>query len=207
MLGIKVGYGRVSTSGQSLDIQKQRLSESGCERIFAEKFSGKTDGQRAQLEAALYYIREGDVFMVTKLDRLARSVVDLANIAKLLEEKKVDLVVLDQQIDTTSATGRLLFYMISAIGEFERDMINQRTSEGRAAAKARGVKFGRKPLIEGMSTVKQKHLVREFSQGEVSKEDLAAKYKISRATLYRVAGQVRKRLGSDTRKSRSQACG
>ncbi len=207
MLGIKVGYGRVSTSGQSLDIQKQRLVESGCEKIFAEKFSGKSGSQRAQLEAALDYIREGDIFMVTKLDRLARSVVDLANIAKLLEEKKVDLVVLDQQVDTTSATGRLLFYMISAIGEFERDMINQRTSEGRAVAKAKGVKFGRKSVLESMSAVKQKQLVREFDQGDVSKEDLATKYKISRATLYRVAGQVRKRLGTTQIKSSSKACG
>ncbi len=127
MKGIKVGYSRVSTSGQSLDIQVKRLIESGCEKIFSEKFTGKTGSQRAQLEAALNYIREGDIFVVTKLDRLARSVIDLANIAKLLERKNVDLVVLDQQIDTTTPSGRLLFYMISAIGEFERDMIMQRT--------------------------------------------------------------------------------
>ena len=81
MQGIKVGYGRVSINGQSLEIQKQRLLENGCEKIYAEKFSGKTGAQRVQLEAALDYIREGDFFMVTKLDRLARAVVDLANIA------------------------------------------------------------------------------------------------------------------------------
>ena len=100
----------------------------------------------------------------------------------MLDVKNDDLVVLDQQIDTTSATGRLLFYMISAIGELERDMINQRTSEGRVAARAKGVKFGRKYVLESMSTAKQNQLVREFGQREVSKEDLAAKDKISRAT-------------------------
>ncbi len=191
MKGIKVGYSRVSTSEQSLDIQVQRLTENGCEKIFAEKLSGKTGAQRDQLEAALGYIREGDIFVVTKLDRLARSVIDLANIAKLLDKKNVDLVVLDQQIDTTTASGRLLFYMISAIGEFERDMIIQRTAEGRAVAKARGVKFGRKSMLEEMSTAQRKQLVREFDQGVFSKEDLAIKYKVSRATLYRFAGKIR----------------
>ena len=205
MQGIKVGYGRVSTSGQSLEIQKQRLLENGCEKIYAEKFSGKTGAQRVQLEAALDYIREGDFFMVTKLDRLARAVVDLANIAQLLDVKNDDLVVLDQQIDTTSATGRLLFYMISAIGELERDMINQRTSEGRVAARAKGVKFGKKYVLESMSTARQNQLVREFDQQEVSKEDLAAKYKISRATLYRVAGQARRGVGSGQKQSSSHS--
>ncbi len=191
MKGIKVGYSRVSTSGQSLDIQVQRLTESGCDKIFSEKFTGKTGSQREQLEAALNYIREGDIFVVTKLDRLARSVIDLANIAKLLEEKNVDLVVLDQQIDTTTPSGRLLFYMISAIGEFERDMIMQRTAEGRELAKARGVKFGRKSMFEDMTTAQRKQLIREFEQGDFSKEDLAIKYKVSRATIYRFASKIK----------------
>jgi DNA invertase Pin-like site-specific DNA recombinase len=174
-----------------LDIQVQRLTESGCDKTFSEKFTGKTGSQREQLEAALNYIREGDIFVVTKLDRLARSVIDLANIAKLLEEKNVDLVVLDQQIDTTTPSGRLLFYMISAIGEFERDMIMQRTAEGRAVAKARGVKFGRKSMLEEMTTAQRKQLVREFEQGDFSKEDLAIKYKVSRATIYRFASKIK----------------
>jgi len=195
--GQKIGYARVSTTGQSLDIQEQRLGEWGCHKIFAEKFTARKGYKRDELGRALDYVREGDVFVVTKLDRLARSVADLADIAGRLETKKVDLVVLDQAIDTTTPTGRLLFHVIGAIGEFERDLISERTQEGRVAAKAKGVRFGRKPAIEQLGQRKLDTLVREFDKGDITKEDLAARYKISRATLYRLVDQARRARGYD----------
>jgi DNA invertase Pin-like site-specific DNA recombinase len=102
--GMRIGYARVSSSGQRLDAQLDRLAD--CNRIFHEKVSGKSTKGRPELQNALDFVREGDVFMVTKLDRLARSVVDLASIVQKLETKKVDLVVLDQGIDTTTMYGR-----------------------------------------------------------------------------------------------------
>ena len=114
--GMRVGYARVSTSGQKLDLQLERLAD--CDRTFHEKVSGKSAKNRPELHNALDFVRDGDVFVVTKLDRLARSVVDLANIVQKLEVKNVDLVVLDQGIDTTSIYGRLQFNILAAIGEF-----------------------------------------------------------------------------------------
>ena len=143
--GMRVGYARVSTAGQKLDLQLERLAD--CDRVFHEKVSGKSTRNRPELQNALDFVRDGDVFVVTKLDRLARSVVDLANIVQKFEGKNVDLVVLDQGIDTTSIYGRLQFNILAAIGEFERGIIRERSSEGRMRALARGVKFGAKPKL------------------------------------------------------------
>ena len=178
-----VGYARVSSEGQSLDQQEQKLASYGCKKLFAEKVSGATS-DRSQMKAAIDFVREGDKFVITRLDRLARSVGDLANIAKELEHKGVDLVVLDQQIDTSTPTGKLMFNMIGAFAEFERDLINERCKEGIERAKAKGIKFGRKPTL---SASQVKTLKIEFEAGEIGKTALATKYKISRASLYRLA--------------------
>lgn len=130
---------RVSTAGLKLDLQLERLAD--CDRVFHEKVSGKSTGNRPELQNALDFVRDGDVFVVTKLDRLARSVVDLANIVQKFEVKNVDLVVLDQRIDTTSIYGRLQFNILAAISEFERGIIRERSYEGRMRALVRGVKF------------------------------------------------------------------
>ena len=122
-MGMKVGYARVSTSGQNLDLQLDRLAD--CDRIYREKASAGSAKNRPELKNALDFVREEDVFVVTKLDRLARSVVDLSNIVQRLEEKKVDLVVLDQGIDTTNIYGKLQFNILAAIGEFERGLIRE----------------------------------------------------------------------------------
>lgn len=179
-----IGYARVSSQGQSLDNQSERLESYGCNKVFSEKFTG-AQSDRAKLNSMLEYVREGDTLVVTKLDRLARSAVDLGRIAERLQAKKVDLVVLDQQIDTTTPTGKLMFTMIGAFAEFERDLIAERCQEGIAKAKARGVRFGRKPKLNDRQL---KALKAEFESGDVGKAELARKYGISRPSLYRLVG-------------------
>ena len=180
-MGMKVGYARVSTSGQNLDIQLDRLVE--CDRIYREKVSAGSTKNRPELKNALDFVREEDVFMVTKLDRLARSVVDLSNIVQRLEEKKVDLVVLDQGIDTTTIYGKLQFNILAAIGEFERGLIRERSREGREKAKARGVRFGARPKLTPDEILS---LVQDFGTPGLSKRELAELYGISISSVYRL---------------------
>ena len=144
---MNVGYARVSTSSQNLENQIDQLKSTGCEKIFSEKRSGKNEANREQFKTMMDFLREGDVLYITKLDRLARSVIDLHNIAKFLQNKDVNLKVLHQNIDTTSPAGRLLFTMLGAIAEFERDLINERVREGIEAAKKKGIQFGRKAIL------------------------------------------------------------
>lgn len=181
---MKVGYARVSTVGQSLENQLASLAKEGCEKIFEEKASGKSSDDREQLQSALDFVRAGDVLVITKLDRLARSMIDLSLIAKKLKDKHVGLKALDQpEIDTTSAIGELLFNVLGAVASFERALINERTAEGRAKAMSKGVKFGAKAKLSDSEIVKLKS---EFELWEGSKSELAAKYGISRASLYRL---------------------
>jgi len=191
--GQRIGYARVSTSGQSLEVQLDKLSD--CDRIFKEKASGAKANNRQELNRALDFVREGDIFVVTKLDRLARSVADLSNIAYTLSEKKVDLVVLDQAIDTTSPMGRLVFHMMGAIGEFERELIRERAHEGRQKARANGVRFGPKPKLSESDI---ESLRDDFASWQGSKADLAQKYGISKASLYRLAKNQEERQEGKT---------
>lgn len=187
---MKIGYARVSTFGQSLDVQLEKLKAAGCEgKPYQEKASGKSREGREELNRLLDGgIREGDCLVVTKLDRLARSVIDLCQIAKQLETLGASLVVLDDNIDTTTPQGKLYFHMISAIGEFERSLILARTNEGREAYKAKGGKFGPKSKL---SPELLADLKKEFRTFDGSKADLAKKYKISVASLYRLAGEAK----------------
>ena len=123
----QVGYARVSSIGQTLDVQLDKLKH--CSKIFKEKKSAASN-KRIQLESCLEYVREGDVLVVTRLDRLARSTLHLCQIAETLEYKKVNLQVLDQNIDTGDATGRLLFNMLGAIAQFETEIRAEQTTNG-----------------------------------------------------------------------------
>lgn len=174
----KVGYARVSTVGQNLDVQLDRLSD--CDKVFQEKKSGASDA-RPQLKACLDYLREGDVLIITRLDRLARSTLHLCQIADTLQEKDVALQVLDQNINTADATGRLLFNMLGAIGQFETEIRAERQMEGIAKAKERGVAFGRKKQLNDEDV---KALKAEREKGILIK-DLMRKYRLSKATIYR----------------------
>jgi len=181
---MKVGYARVSTTGQSYEIQEQKLREAGCERVMAEKQSGKAVDSRKELQKMLEFVREGDTVMVTKLDRLARSVSDAVKIVEALEAKGVDFVVLDNaSIDTRTPQGKMVFHILAAVGEMERSLINERTAEGRQKAMQEGVKFGRKEALTDAEVRKLREEAKTFNG---SKAELGKKYGISRATVYRL---------------------
>lgn len=174
----KVGYARVSSVGQSLDVQREKLSE--CDKLFEEKRSGTTDA-RPQLKECLNYVRDGDQLIVTRIDRLARSTLHLCQIAETLRDKGVDLVVLDQNIDTSDATGRLLFNMLGAIGQFETEIRAERQMDGIKKAKNRGVQFGKRPALTDDQIVE----LRDKRASGTLIKDLMAEYSLSKATIYR----------------------
>lgn len=139
-----IGYARVSSTGQSLEVQVDQLRAAGATKIFEEKVSGTSQRGRDQLAAALNYVREGDVFFVTRLDRLARSMTDLREIVDRLIAKKVEFKAIQQgAIDTSSSGGRLMLNMLAAVAEFETDLRRERQMEGIEKAKAAGVYKGR----------------------------------------------------------------
>jgi len=191
IMGMRVGYARVSTVGQKLDVQLDHLAD--CDRIYREKVSASSTKNRPELRNALDFVREEDVFVVTKLDRLARSVVDLSNIIQLLEEKNVDLVVLDQGIDTTTIYGKLQFNILASIGEFERGLITERSLEGRMKAKERGVVFGARPKL---SADEIQTLLRDYEAPGLSKREIAELYGISTSSVYRLYYENRQALSA-----------
>lgn len=173
-----VGYARVSSVGQSLDVQLSKLQH--CDKIYAEKKSGVV-GKRSRLEACLEYVREGDMLVVTRLDRLARSTLHLCQIAAELERKQVNLQVLDQSINTSNATGRLLFHMLGAIAQFETEIRAERQSDGIQKAKAQGVRFGQAKKLTPLQITE---LQNKRKQGALIKT-LMQDYRLSKATVYR----------------------
>ena len=173
-----VGYARVSSVGQSLDVQLDKLKH--CDKIFQEKTSGVSTS-RSRLKACLEYVREGDTLVVTRLDRLARSTLHLCQIANELERKNVHLQVLSQNINTGDATGRLLFNVLGAIAQFETEIRAERQMDGIQKAKQRGVNFGRKKKLNQQQ---QDELRERREQGERIKI-LMQDYKLSKASVYR----------------------
>ncbi|ANV85800.1 resolvase (plasmid) [Picosynechococcus sp. PCC 7003] len=177
-----VSYARVSSVGQSLDVQLDKLRH--CDKIFKEKRSGVSN-TRPRLKACIEYVRDGDTLVVTRLDRLARSTLHLCQLAKKLEKKGVNFQVLDQNIDTGDATGRLLFNMLGAIAQFETEIRAERQIDGIQKAKARGVQFGRKKQL---TETQCKELRRKRQGGELIKT-LMAEYHLSKASVYRYLNQ------------------
>jgi DNA invertase Pin-like site-specific DNA recombinase len=179
----RIGYARVSSVGQSLDVQLDKLTD--CEKIFQEKKSG-TSGHRPRLQACLEYVREGDTLVVTRLDRLARSTLHLCQIADELAHKQVHLQVLDQHIDTGDATGRLLFNMLGAIAQFETEIRAERQMDGIQKAKERGVRFGRSKQLTREQT---RELQRRRAQGALIKT-LMRDYGLSKSSVYRYLAEA-----------------
>ncbi|WP_447939675.1 recombinase family protein [Pseudoxanthomonas mexicana] len=177
-----VGYARVSSVGQSLDVQLQKLSEAGCARIFQEKRSGRQADNRPELQACLSYVREGDTLVICRLDRAARSVLDLAKMADLLRQKGVSLRVLDQGLDTGTAEGKLMFNLLGAFAEFEAEIRHERAADGIALAKQKGVKFGRRNALteEQIGNLRRLHRDEGFTISQ-----LQDRFQVGRSTVYR----------------------
>ena len=174
-----VGYARVSTVGQSLEVQLAALAEAGCEKVFSEKRSGLSTEGRQQLKEALDYVRDGDTFVVTRLDRLARSVGDLFAVIERLEKKGVSFRCLQQSgVDTDSSTGRLMVAILGAVAAFEADIRKERQLEGIAKAKLAGVYKGRKKSIDGSE-------VRRMHEKGMRPTEIAKTLGIGRASVYR----------------------
>jgi DNA invertase Pin-like site-specific DNA recombinase len=178
---MRVGYARTSTIDQvaGFEAQLRDLEAAGCEKVFQEQTSAI--GTRMQLEAALEFMREGDALVVTKLDRLARSVPHLVEITKCLQANGIALVVLDLGMDTSTPSGKLVLTVIGAIGQFEREMMLERQREGIARAKADGKYKGRKPTARA----KAKDVLALRDEG-VGATEIAKRLGIGRASVYRI---------------------
>lgn len=173
------GYARVSTTDQDLETQVEKLTAAGCTVVREEKRSGTTREGRAELETLLAFLRAGDVLMVTKVDRLARSVGDLQEIVKAIRAKGAALKATDQPIDTGTAAGKCFLDMLGVFAEFETNLRRERQMEGIAKAKARGVYEGRKPTIDI-------EVVRRLSSEGLGATEIARRVGIGRASVYRL---------------------
>ena len=177
-----VGYARVSTTDQSLDIQDQALRAAGCERVFGEKVSGTT-ADRPELKACLDFVREGDVLLVTRLDRFARSSRDLHNLLHGLDAKGVGFRCVEQSgIDTTTSMGRLVLSILGSVAAFETELRAERQREGIEAAKRRGAYRGGKARIDPQR-------VQEMLRQGMGAAEVARLLGINRASVYRLRGQ------------------
>ncbi|MDV8156924.1 recombinase family protein [Acinetobacter bereziniae] len=174
-----IGYARVSTHDQNLDSQLDALQKADCEQIFQEKITGKTK-DRPELISCLKALRKGDVLVVWKLDRLARSLKDLVEIITDLNQREIGFKSLTEAIDTTSATGRLVFHIFGALAEFEHSLIRERTIAGLDAARARGRKGGRKPSMSEKDIKKAKAMLND---PQITKTEVAKHFGVSRVTL------------------------
>ena len=174
------GYARVSTTDQDLGLQRDALRAAGCEIIREEKVSGTKREGRQELATLLQFLREGDTLVVTRLDRLARSMDDLSSIARELQEKGVALKATEQPVDTSTAAGKAFFQMLGVFAEFETNLRRERQTEGIAKAKAEGVYKGRKPSIDAVE-------VKRLRDAEgLGATEIARRLGIARTSVYRV---------------------
>lgn len=185
---VRIGYGRVSTRDQHPESQQDALAAAGCDQVFIDKVSGKL-ARRPELDKALLAAnRPGDQLVITKLDRLGRSLEDLMKLSKQLEDTGVDLVVLDQGIDTSTAVGRMFFQILGAIAEFEHALMSERTVDGLAAARARGRTGGQKPKLGPRQVTEVRRMYEEAGadgKRRYTVAQIANEFRVSRPTIYR----------------------
>lgn len=174
-----IGYARVSTQDQHPELQLDALTQAGCEQIFQEKMTG-TLRERPELSLCLRTLRKGDTLVVWRMDRLARSLRDLVEIIEDLHQREIGFRSLTESIDTTSASGKLVFHIFGALAEFEHSLILERTKAGLAAARARGRKGGRKPALTASDVKKAAAML---SDPDMTKAEVAQHFKVSRTTL------------------------
>jgi len=184
-MGEMIGYARVSSKDQKLEVQLEALNKLGVDRIYKEKASG-ADSDRVELAAMLDYVRQGDTVICCKLDRIARSTKHLLDIVETIKVKGATLRVLNIDLDTSTPTGKLMLTMLGAIATFEREMMLERQADGIAKAKEAGVYIGRKPTAKAKST----EVMEALGQGR-TKEAVAAELGIGVASVYRIAKEHR----------------
>jgi DNA invertase Pin-like site-specific DNA recombinase len=181
---MKIGYARVSTQDQSLDLQLKALKKAGCHRIFREKLSGATTRQRPEFQRMLDQTRAGDTIVVWKLDRLARSTRDLLNTMETLDETRAKFQSISEPwANTTTHAGKMIMTVFAGIAEFERDLIRERTGAGREAAQKRGVQFGRPRKLNR----EQVQLASELIEQGKAVREIARTFNVHEATIYRLA--------------------
>lgn len=179
--GTLIGYARISTADQSLDLQTDALRQAGCARIFTDTASGGL-AERPQLAAALDYLRPGDTLVVWRLDRLGRSLRHLVDTVSDFDVRGVGFRSIHESIDTTTSSGRLVFHIFCALAEFERDLIRERTHAGLAAARARGRVGGRRSALTPQKAAVARRL---YDSREHTVAEIAKVLGVSRATIYR----------------------
>ncbi|MHB8629198.1 MAG: recombinase family protein [Aggregatilineales bacterium] len=180
---MKIGYARISTQDQELALQLDALEKAECEKTYREKFTGSTK-ERPQLQKMLEQLRQGDVVVIWKLDRLARSLTDLVDLVNLIQARGAALYSLNDQIDTTTPHGKFTFHLFAALAEFERDIIRERTNAGLAAARARGRNGGRP---KGLSKKAQHTAIiaeKLYVEKKLTVTEICEQLSISKGTLY-----------------------
>lgn len=183
---MKIGYARVSTDDQNLDLQHDELKRAGCENIYSEHISS-TKAERPQLQACLKALRHDDVLVIWRLDRLGRNLKELIELVNELEKKGCGLVSLKESIDTTTPAGRLVFHIFASLAQFERELIQERTKAGIQSARERGKVGGRPSKL----TLADKTMIQALmSHQETNVKELALRFGVSRATLYRVCDEL-----------------
>lgn len=179
-----IGYARVSTADQTLNLQQDALAKSGCSKIFTDIISG-SKLERQGLDEALAYVRDGDTLVVWRLDRLGRSLKHLIETITILNNRNIGFQSLTEHIDTTTSGGKLIFHIFGALAEFERDIIRERTNAGLQAARARG-RLGGRPKAKTLDTPKKVTLAQSlYDDKNNAIDDICRTLNISRATLYR----------------------
>src|SRR5436309_12696243 len=179
-----IGYARVSTQDQTLNLQRDALEKTGCSKIFTDTISGATT-ERQGLDAALAYVREGDTLVVWRLDRLGRSLKHLIETITNLNNRKIGFKSITENIDTTTSGGKLIFHIFGALAEFERDIIRERTNAGLQAARARG-RLGGRPKAKMLNTPKKVAMAQSiYDDKNNTIDEICKTLNISRATLYR----------------------
>ncbi|MGB0985197.1 MAG: recombinase family protein [Saprospiraceae bacterium] len=181
---MKIGYARVSTKEQSLDLQQDALQKEGCEKIYSEQISG-AKSERPKLKEMILQLRQGDIIIVWKLDRLGRSLRDLIQLVSNFQDLGIGFKSLQDNIDTTTPTGKLTFHLFAALAEFERDIISTRTKAGLEAARARGRKGGRPKGLSKKAQDKARLAESLYKEKERSIAEICDHLSISKPTLYR----------------------
>lgn len=187
---MKIGYARVSTADQHLRMQEDALKSAGCEEIYTDVISG-VKSQRPGLDKALSFAREGDTIVVWKLDRLGRSIQHLIQTITSLMDKKIGFKSLQENIDTSTSGGKLIFHIFSALAEFERDLIQERTQAGLKAARARGKMGGRPPLLD---TRQINRMIEMYDEHRNTVAEICKIYNISRPSFYNYLNNRKKEL-------------